>query len=210
VVDLIVNYYLLTNSIAYDRIVCSYSWGTRREREGRALTLSGLGGHMQTRRYVQIAATFTAVAAIAACNPFANKQKVGQIDPQNASANTQWNATLSTPGGMTGAVDLHGTASLAASGQKKSLATVSITNAAPKGAHPWHVYEGQCGDDGAVVGSASSYPLLNVANDGHATASATLPLELPTSGSYYVVVNASAANMQTVLACGNLAPPNAQ
>jgi len=165
---------------------------------------------MQTRRYVQVAATFMTVAAIAACNPFANKQKVGQIDPQNSGANMRWNATLSTPSGMTGAVDLHGTASLAADGPNKSLATVSITNAAPKGVHPWHVYQGQCGDDGTVVGTASAYPLLNVANDGHASASATLPLELPTSGTYYVTVNASAANMQTVVACGNLAPPNAQ
>lgn len=165
---------------------------------------------MQNRRYLQIAATFTIVAAIIACNPFASNHKVGQIDPQNSSANTQWNATLSTPGGMTGAVDLHGTASLVASGPNKSVATVSITNAAPKGVHPWHVYQGQCGDDGTVVGTASAYPLLNVANDGRASASATLPLELPTSGAYYVMVNASAANMQTVVACGNLAPPNAQ
>ncbi len=165
---------------------------------------------MQTRRYVQIAAMFTTVAAFVACNPFASKHEVGQIDPQNSSANTAWNATLSTPGGMTGAVDLHGTASLAASGQNKSVATVTITNAAPKGVHPWHVYEGQCGDNGAVVGTATAYPPLNVDNDGRATASATLPLALPTSGSYYVAVNASAANMQTVLACGNLAPPNAQ
>ncbi len=75
---------------------------------------------MQTRRFVQIAAMFTTVAAIVACNPFASKHQVGQIDPQNSGANTAWNATLSTPGGMTGAVDLHGTASLAASGQNKS------------------------------------------------------------------------------------------
>jgi hypothetical protein len=165
---------------------------------------------MQAQRYTQIGVTLALTAAMAACNPFANKQKVGQIDPKNSSADTRWNATLSTPGGMTGAVDLHGTASLIAAGQNKSLATVSITNAAPKGAHPWHLYQGQCGDDGVVVGSASAYPVLNVANDGSATASVTLPVELPTSGSYFVVVNASAANMQTVLACGNLAPPNAE
>ena len=165
---------------------------------------------MQARRYAHIAVVIATTTAIAACNMSGNKQKVGQIDPQNSSANTRWNATLSTPSGMTGAVDLHGTASLVATGPKKSLATVSITNAAPKGVHPWHVYEGSCGDDGAVVGTASAYPPLNVDNDGHASASATLPLELPTSGAYHVVVNASAANMQTVVACGNLAPPNAQ
>lgn len=165
---------------------------------------------MHTRGNVQIAVMCAAAAAVIACNAFANKQKVGQIDPQNSGASTRWNATLSTPSGMTGAVDLHGAASLIASGPNKSVATVSITNAAPKGAHPWHVYQGQCGDDGAVLGTASAYPLLNVDNDGHASASATLPLQLPTTGTYYVMVNASAANMQTILACGNLAPPNAQ
>jgi hypothetical protein len=71
------------------------------------------------------------------------------------------------------------------------------------------VYQGRCGDNGAVVGTATAYPPLNVNGAGTATAIATLPLELPTSGTYYVAVNASAANMQTVLACGNLAPPNA-
>ncbi len=164
---------------------------------------------MLARRHVQTMVTITALAAIAACNPFATKPEVGRIDPENSAANTGWNATLSTPGGMTGAVDLHGTASLVAHGSGKSVATIAISNAAPSGVHPWHVYQGQCGDNGAVVGSATAYPPLNVNAAGTATAMASLPLELPTSGAYYVAVNASAANMQTVLACGNLAPPNA-
>jgi hypothetical protein len=158
---------------------------------------------------MQITMTLTALATIAACNPFANRHGVGQIDPDNSAANLGWNATLSTPGGMTGAVDFHGTASLVGHGSGKTVATIAISNAAPSGVHPWHVYQGQCGDNGAVVGSATAYPPLNVNGDGTATAMATLPLELPTSGAYYVAVNASAANMQTVLACGNLAPPNA-
>ena len=164
---------------------------------------------MHARRYLQLTIAFTTLAAIAACNPFANRQKVGEIDPEHSSANMGWNATLSTPGSMTGAVDLRGTASLVSHGSGKSVATITISNAAPSGEHPWHVYQGQCGDNGAVVGSATAYPTLNVGGDGTATAMATLPLELPTSGTYSVAVNASAANMQTVLACGNLAPPNA-
>jgi hypothetical protein len=165
---------------------------------------------MLARLHVQTAVTVAALAAIVACNPFANRSRVGQIDPNNSAANTRWNATLSTPGGMTGAVDLHGTASLSARGSGKSVAAIAISNAAPSGVHPWHVYEGQCGDNGAVVGSAAAYPALTVDGDGTAKAAATLPLELPTTGAYYVAVNASAANMQTVVACGNLAPPNAQ
>jgi hypothetical protein len=164
---------------------------------------------MRSQRYVQIFVTLSAVAALAACNPFASRPKVGQIDPENSSANTRWNAILSTPGDMTGAVDLHGTATLAAHGMGKSVATITISNAAPSGVHPWHVYEGKCGDNGPVVGSATAYPPLNVDAGGTARGAATLPLELPTSGTYYVAVNASAANMETVVACGNLAPPNA-
>jgi len=154
--------------------------------------------------------TLVALAAIMACNPFAHRQEVGQINPENSAANTRWNATLSTPAGMAGAVDIHGRASWTTHGSGKSVATVNITNAGPGGVHPWHVYQGQCGDNGPVVGSATAYPPLNVAGDGTATAMTTLPLELPTSGTYYVAVNASAGNMQTVVACGNFAPPNAQ
>ncbi len=165
---------------------------------------------MITPPYIPTLLVLTAIATIAACNPFASHQRVGQIDPENSTAATRWNATLSTPSSMTGAVDLHGTASLASHGEGKSTATISITNAAPSGSHPWHLYEGKCGDNGVVVGSASAYPPLNVNQQGTATAAATLPLELPTTGMYYVAVNASAANMETVVACGNLAPPNTQ
>jgi hypothetical protein len=146
---------------------------------------------MLAQRHVRTIVTLMALTATAACNPFASKSKVGQINPENSSANTAWNATLSTPSGMTGAVDVHGTATLAAHGSGKSVATVTITNAAPGGVHPWHVYQGQCGGNGEVVGSATAYPPLNVNGAGTATAVATLPLELPTSGSYYVAVNAS-------------------
>lgn len=165
---------------------------------------------MTTPSNIPTLLTFAALATIAACNPFANHQNVGQIDPDNSGAATRWNATLSTPSAMTGAVDLHGTASLASHGEGKSVATVTISNAAPSGSHPWHVYEGKCGDSAVVVGSATAYPMLNVNQQGTATSTATLPLELPTSGAYYVAVNASAANMETIVACGNLAPPNAQ
>ncbi len=156
-----------------------------------------------TRSFVTLAVLSTALAC-------AGRRQVGQINPQNAASSTQWNGTLSTPSGMTGAVDVDGIASLAASGASTSLVTVSITNAAPNGAHPWHLYQGQCGDGSAtVVGAGTTYPPLVVDKYGKATSTATVPMVLPTSGTYFVAVNASEANMQTVVACGNLAPPNA-
>jgi hypothetical protein len=153
------------------------------------------------------ALTFTALSLVLAC---AGHQQVGQINPKDSGSSTQWNATLSTPTGMTGAVDVDGTATLIASGVSTSLVTVSITNAAPHGAHPWHLYQGQCGDAAPVViGTGTNYPVLMVDKNGKATSSVTLPMVLPTTGAYFVAVNASDANMQTVVACGNLAPPNA-
>jgi hypothetical protein len=163
---------------------------------------------MLAQRPIRSTVALTALATIAACNWFANKPKVGQIDPENASPHPAWNATLSTPGGVAGAVDFHGTATLVAHGSGTSVATITITNAAPGGVHPWHVYRGQCENAGPAVGSATAYAPLTVDGAGTAHAAATLPLDLPISGFYYVAVNASAAHMQTVVACGNLIPPN--
>ncbi|HET7423522.1 MAG TPA: hypothetical protein VFJ92_08170, partial [Gemmatimonadales bacterium] len=58
-----------------------------------------------------------------------------------------------------------------------------------------------------IVGPATSYRSLEVNNDGKATATADLPVAIPTSGQYYINVHASANNMGTIIACGNLAPP---
>jgi hypothetical protein len=70
-----------------------------------------------------------------------------------------------------------------------------------------HNHRGQCGSDQGLIGSAGAYPVAEVGRDGHATSAATLPIESPTSGSYFVTVAASAANEAVVVACGNLAPP---
>jgi hypothetical protein len=48
---------------------------------------------------------------------------------------------------------------------------------------------------------------LPVGKDGRATASANLPFDAPTTGSYFVLVRASAANDAVTVARGNLAPP---
>ena len=163
---------------------------------------------MYVRNYALITTSIVTLAIASSCNPFASHQKVGQIDPKNAHSSTQWNGTLSTTGGMSGAVDMHGTASLGGNGPGSSLATIAISNAAPKGVHPWEVYRGQCGNDGDLIGSFSAYPPLTVKNDGTATATATLQAELPVTGDFHVNVNASSTNMQLVIACGNLAAPS--
>ena len=86
-------------------------------------------------------------------------------------------------------------------------AYVSIENAAPGGQHPWHVHVGQCGQDRGIFGPADAYPILKVGGNGKADATAKVPVPMPRQGQYFINVHASATNMGTIVACGNLAPP---
>jgi hypothetical protein len=145
--------------------------------------------------------------ALASCNPFRHEQAV-EVSTKDENLNSRWHATLATPAELAGAVQMNGSASMAP-GTKTGNTTVSLdlANATPGGLHPWQLHRGQCGADAGVVGSVAAYPAAKVGSDGHATASANLPLDTPTSGSYFVIVTASAANNAMIVACGNLAPP---
>jgi len=83
----------------------------------------------------------------------------------------------------------------------------SVTNAVPGGEHPWHVHVGRCGQDQGIFGPADAYRTLKIDDDGNAEAEAEIPAALPTSGEYFINVHASQNNMHTIIACGNLAPP---
>jgi hypothetical protein len=132
-----------------------------------------------------------------------------EINPQQQAAGSRWNATLATPAQLSGAMNLQGRGFWASEegNPSRSRAQVDIANAVPGGDHPWHVHVGQCGSNGPIVGPAASYRSLEVGDDGKATATADLPVAMPTSGQYYVNVHASTNNMGTIIACGNLAPP---
>jgi hypothetical protein len=58
-----------------------------------------------------------------------------------------------------------------------------------------------------VFGNTDAYHAAKVGSDGRATSTANVPIETPTTGSYFVIVRASAANEAMTVACGNLAPP---
>ena len=145
--------------------------------------------------------------ALAACNPFHHKPAV-EVSSSDANLNTRWHANLATPADLAGAVQMSGSASMAP-GSNSGNTTVSLrlANAAPGGLHPWAVHRGQCGADQGVFGPSDAYTPVKVNDDGRASASATLPLETPTTGAYFVSVRASAANGEMTVACGNLAPP---
>jgi hypothetical protein len=122
---------------------------------------------------------------------------------------TRWNAVLSTPPELGGIVDVHGQGWMGADPKDpgQTQAHVDISNAVPGAQHPWHVHRGQCGSDQGIFGPADAYKPLKVENDGKASGTAVLPVPLPKTGDYFVNVHASAKNMKSIVACGNLAPP---
>ena len=61
--------------------------------------------------------------------------------------------------------------------------------------------------DQGIVGPPDTYHLLKVGGNGQAEDDVVLAMPLPKEGAYFVNVHASAANMSTIVACGNLAPP---
>ena len=146
--------------------------------------------------------------AAGACNPFRGDPAV-EVSAQDASLNSRWHANLASPASLAGAVQMNGSASMAPSGGSSTTITLDLANASPGGLHPWAAHRGQCGagmDDG-VLGASQAYEPLKVDSDGRATATATVSLQTPRTGSYFVVVLASVANSETIVACGNLAPP---
>ena len=145
--------------------------------------------------------------ALTACNPFHRESAVA-VSTKDVNLNTRWHASLASPADLAGAVQMNGTATMApdAKGGQTDV-VLALANATPGGVHPWQLHRGHCGADEGVFGPADAYQPAMVDRDGRASASTTIPLQTPTTGSYFVVVRASAANAETTVACGNLAPP---
>jgi hypothetical protein len=103
---------------------------------------------------------------------------------------------------------MNGSATMApATTRGNTAVSLDLANATPGGLHPWQLHRGQCGADQGIVGSPAAYPTAKVGRNGRAQASAHVPYDTPTAGSYFVIVRASAANDAVTVACGNLAPP---
>ena len=132
-----------------------------------------------------------------------------EINPDAQPVAARWNGVLASPPELGGIVDVHGSAWMGADPKDpgQTQAHVEISNAVPGAKHPWHVHRGQCGSDQGIFGPADAYKPLKVESDGKASATATLSVTLPKTGDYFVNVHASANNMKTIVACGNLAPP---
>jgi len=148
-----------------------------------------------------------AAAALTSCNPFRGDPAV-QVTTTDANLNTRWHANLATPAELAGAVQMNGSASMTPGSENgNTIVSLDLANATPGGQHPWQLRRGQCGADDGMIGGTEAYPVAQVGRDGRATATARLPFNTPTAGSYFVVVRASAAYDAVTVACGNLAPP---
>ncbi len=149
-----------------------------------------------------------ATLATAACvGPF-RREPVVKVSPGDVTLNARWHGTLVTPAALAGAVQIKGEASMAPEAKRGFTAlSVSVSNAAPGGVHPWSAHRGTCSADEGLLGTPNLYRPLKIGDDGKAFSSATIPLDTPTTGNYFIVVYASAANTETTIACANLAPP---
>jgi len=150
--------------------------------------------------------------AASACNPFRSpfkQEPVVSVSAGDVNANSRWSGTLASPANLVGAVQMKGSATMTpgSNGQNTSV-NVSLSNASPGGIHPWQLRRGRCGADEGVLGRTEDYKALKVDDAGRAESSVTLPLSMPSAGAYYVSVGASSANPETIVACGNLAPPS--
>jgi len=155
---------------------------------------------------VQAAASLILAAlAVSSCGG----RKAVEISPSTVAVASRWNGTLTSPPELAGVSSIQGSAWMGPDEKNadRTQAQVNLSNAVPGGVHPWHVHRGRCGQDQGIFGPAEAYKALKVGGDGRASSEAELPVVTPKTGEYFVNVHASAQNMRTIVACGNLAPP---
>jgi hypothetical protein len=145
--------------------------------------------------------TMAAFAVVGCVRTHAN-EATGALDvdiESPAKKGEDWSGSLTARGGsaITGSFK-----ALVADG--KTNVSVNLANAMAGQQLPWHVHEGTCENDMGIVGSASAYPLITVANDGTASVNATIGVSLDEAKDYFVNVHASPTNLQTIVACGDL------
>jgi hypothetical protein len=112
-----------------------------------------------------------------------------------------WTAVLAPTAGS----KLSGSAVVETLGPDSTRATIRLSGAMPGSEIPWHIHSGGCGAKGQILGSASSYAALKARQDGSANGTVTLPVAMPASGEFAVMVHKSKTDMASA-ACGTLKP----
>lgn len=166
-----------------------------------------LDGAKIARTTLQSIALVATALALGACSTFQTKPPV-KMSTTDVTLNSSWHARIASPSDLAGAVQMNGSASMAPGVKRGTTEVVmKLGNTSPGGVHPWAIHVGQCGADEGVFGAAQDYPPLRVGADGMGSSSATVALNTPTGGDYFVTVQASPANHELTVACGNLAAP---
>ena len=92
-------------------------------------------------------------------------------------------------------------------GASPSLSVVSLifTYTGQERSLPWAILPGSCGSPSLPVIPLSNFPELNVGGGGRAQVTASLPLELPSTGTYHIdVYRDRRSSTEFLVACGNL------
>jgi hypothetical protein len=170
------------------------------------LTVS-TGAQVPLQRSLRSLALLAAALTLGACSAFQPRSAV-EMKTADVTLNSSWHARIASPSELAGAVQMNGSASMAP-GEKRGTTEVvmKLGNTSPGGVHPWAIHRGQCGADQGVFGALEDYPPLRVGSDGTGSSKATVALDTPSGGDYFVSVQASPANHDLTVACGNLAAP---
>lgn len=146
-------------------------------------------------RSIRLVAGGMALIAATAC---LNRQVVRD---SGLAPGTQWSAVI-TPGN--GSILRGRMVFIKSQPGAFTRVAVSLSGGAPDAALPWHIHQGQCGDDGGIVGHANDYPPLMIGGNGSLVGSAQIPVVLDDNGRYYVNVHGSASEVGSSIACGTL------
>ncbi|MCC6929972.1 MAG: hypothetical protein IT359_13400 [Gemmatimonadaceae bacterium] len=116
-------------------------------------------------------------------------------------SNVTWSGKISA----TDEAKLSGNASMKATADEKGTeVSVMLMGDANGTTRPWHIHTGSCATGGPIFGDAKAYTPLTTSSSGHATASATLAVAVPDTGSYFVNIHESTGNLGKIVACGDL------
>lgn len=162
----------------------------------------------------------TAVFAISAVSACASTPAV-ESAPQSSDATpasvagdapVSWRGTLQATQQRTG--------NAVPTSQHKSTGTISLTQTSPgrtrvrlvvstpiasSTALQWAIAPGRCGSGNMAIAVVSSFPVVEISNNGRGELDMTMQLDLPTSGSFHANVFSGGTQLNNVITCANLA-----
>lgn len=145
----------------------------------------------------------TAALAMMACARVQTEEASGTVDldvENPAKRGEDWSGSLR---GQGAGASITGTLKALVNDDRTEV-SVALNGATPDAELPWHVHEGACNAGGPIVGDSTVYTPLKVGSAGTASANAVLNLTLNEAKDYHVNVHASASDMGTIIACGDL------